>query len=83
MFAIQRDDGKFHCFHNPSMGPSGFRRPEECVNLWINIYPAYLNRKRDQLRKIYKKRKIKVVELTPKQLEYFTFVKLRGVTGRY
>ena len=61
------------------MGASGFRKQEACVNLWINIYPAYLNRKRDQLRKIYKKHKIKVVRLTPKQLEYFTFVKLKGV----
>ena len=80
MFAIQRDDGKYLCYHNPSKGPSGFRKQEECVNLWINIYPAYLNRKRDQVRGIYRARKVKVVKLTPSQLEYFTFVKLRGVT---
>lgn len=80
MFALQRSDGKFFCYHNPvTGGPGGFREQEKCVNLWINIYPAFLNKRRDKLRKIYSKWKIKVVHLTPTQLEYFTFVRLRGI----
>jgi hypothetical protein len=79
MFAIQRNDGKFLCYHNPRTGPSGFRKEDECVNLWMHYYPSVLNRKRDQVRRIYKTRKVKVIRLTPKQLEYFTFVKLRGI----
>ncbi len=78
MFALQRSDGKFLCYHD-QVYAGGFRKQDECVNLWINIYPAYLNKRRDQLRKIYSKFKIKVVRLTPKQLEDFTFIKLRGI----
>ena len=76
---MQRDDGKFFCYHDPRTGPGGFHYAPGCVNLWIHMYPSCINRRRDKLRKIYKKYKIKVVRLTPKQLEYFTFVKLRGV----
>lgn len=82
MFAIQRDDGKYLCYHDPSKGPNGFRKQGECVNLWMHYYPAVLNRKRNQLRRIHRTRKIRVVRLTPTQLEYFTFIKLRGIIDR-
>jgi hypothetical protein len=43
------------------------------------MYPSYLNRRRNKLRQIYLRHKVRVVRLTQKQLEYLTFVKLRGM----
>ena len=77
MFALQRDDGKFFCYTDRGI-QGGFKNPAECVNLWINIYPAFINRHRDKLRRTYRAYRIKTVRLTPAQLEHFTFVKLRG-----
>ena len=77
MFAIQGNNGKFFCYTDNGI-QAGFKDPAECVNLWINISPAFINRHRNRLRKSYRGYNIKTVELTPQQLEYFTFVKLRG-----
>jgi hypothetical protein len=79
MFAIQRNDGKFFCNHYPSTGPGGFQPADKCVNIYIDMYPSYLNRRRNKLRQIYLRHKVRVVRLTQKQLEYLTFVKLRGM----
>jgi len=79
MFAIQRDDGKFFCYRDEHSGPTGgWRKIDKCVTLWMHYYPSVLNRKRNKIRKIYSNRKIKVVRLTTKQLEYIMFLKLRG-----
>ncbi len=80
MFALQADTGEFFCYTDKGI-PGGFKHVDECVNLWINIYPRHINSHRNRLRSsgFYRKLKIKTVELTPAQLEYFTFVKLRSI----
>ena len=82
MFAIQRDDGRFFCYRD-SQPMGSWRKMDKCTLLWMHYYPSVLNRKRDVLRRIQtNRRKIRVVRLTKQQLEYFTFIKLRGITGR-
>jgi len=80
MFALQADTGEFFCYTDKGI-PGGFKHADECVNLWINIYPRHINKHRNRLlgSSFYRSLKIKTVELTPKQLEHFTFVKLRGM----
>lgn len=77
MFAIQKDNGQFFCYTDNGI-QGGFKDSPECVNLWVNIYPRFINKHRNRLRSRYSG-KIKTVKLTPKQLEHFTFVKLRGI----
>ena len=62
MFALQTNTGEFFCYTDKGI-MGGFKKVDECVNLWINIYPRHINKHRNRLR----------------SRGFYTFVKLRSI----